>query len=128
MNVTVSVTNLFLYADDSTLMVSDKNTGKVRQKLGEEVNKVSLWLLDYELLLHLDKPELISFGSKPKLHKNIQVGCQGWGLCYFKPPSTILPGLNILLDGQSSWTKIVEEIIFRPSSVSLRICQKLMDV
>lgn len=61
--------NLFLYADDATLLISHKELNTLQRMLGEELSKISNWLSDNRLSLHLGKTESILFGSKPRLRK-----------------------------------------------------------
>ena len=61
--------NLFLYADDSAIIASDKNELELHAILQEEFSKIRVWLLDNKLSLHVAKTEFIVFGSKPRLHK-----------------------------------------------------------
>lgn len=60
---------LFLYADDSALLIAHKDLGTLQRRLGEELSNVSIWLADNRLSLHLGKTESILFGSKPRLKK-----------------------------------------------------------
>ncbi len=61
--------NLFLYADDSALLISDKDVGRIQENLGKELCKVRDWLSENKLMLHLGKTESILFGSKQNLNK-----------------------------------------------------------
>ncbi len=61
--------NLFLYADDSSLLISDKDVGRIQVNLGKELCKVRDWLSENKLMLHLGKTESILFGSKKILNK-----------------------------------------------------------
>lgn len=70
---------LLLHADDSTIMFSHKNPEFISQKLGQELESCSEWLVDNKLSLHLGKTECILFGPKRKL-KNVtvfQINCIG---------------------------------------------------
>lgn len=58
---------MFLYANDDALYVSEKETNRIQEKLGEELVKVKDW--SENKLLHLGKTESIYFGSKFNLHK-----------------------------------------------------------
>lgn len=60
---------LLLYADDSVLLVSDKDPDLVAQKLSDEMNNCYNWMVDNKLSMHAGKTELILFGSKSKLRK-----------------------------------------------------------
>ncbi len=61
--------NLFLYADDSALLISGKDVGRIQVNLGKELCKVRDWLSENKLMLHLGKMESILFGSKNNLNK-----------------------------------------------------------
>ncbi len=61
--------NLFLYADDSALFISDKDVGRIQVNLSKELCKVRDWLSENKLMLHLGKTESILFGSKQNLNK-----------------------------------------------------------
>ena len=58
---------LSLYADDSALIVSDKDINVVELKLNQELENVKKWFTDNKLSLHLGKTESILFASKRKL-------------------------------------------------------------
>ena len=57
---------LLLYADDSALIVSGKDTDFIANKLSHELESCRQWLVDNKLSLHLGKTECILFGSKKK--------------------------------------------------------------
>ncbi|KAK1894350.1 Retrovirus-related Pol polyprotein from type-1 retrotransposable element R1 4 [Dissostichus eleginoides] len=61
--------NLFLFADDSALLVSGKNKLQVEKTLSSELGRICTWLADNKLSLHLGKTESILFGSKIKVSK-----------------------------------------------------------
>ena len=61
--------NLFLFADDSALLVSDRSQLEVEKALSSELGKISTWLADNKLSLHLGKTESILFGSNYNLSK-----------------------------------------------------------
>ena len=63
--------HLIQYADDSVLVVSDKDPGKIADSLGTDLKNVDQWLIENKLSLHTGKTELILFGSKRKM-ENIQ--------------------------------------------------------
>ena len=58
---------LLLYADDSAILVSDKDVTNIESLLQKELTVVSEWLIDNKLSLHLGKTESILFGSRPRL-------------------------------------------------------------
>ena len=58
-----------VYADDSIIMVSDKDPRIIEQKLAEELGSVNKWLIENKLTLHPGKCEAILFASKRKCSK-----------------------------------------------------------
>ncbi|XP_061773774.1 probable RNA-directed DNA polymerase from transposon BS isoform X1 [Nerophis ophidion] len=60
---------LFLFADDSALLVSGKDKSQVEQILSAELLNICTWLADNKLSIHLGKTESILFGSHIKLKK-----------------------------------------------------------
>ena len=54
----------YLYADDSTLVVSGKTPTEIENKLSQELKSQSMWLEENKLSLHLGKTESILFASK----------------------------------------------------------------
>ena len=52
---------LLLYADDSALLVSNKDPKIVADKLSYELESCRQWLIDNKLSLHLGKTEAILF-------------------------------------------------------------------
>jgi len=63
---------LLLYADDSAILVTGKDSLQLKQKLSKELRSVSEWLVDNKLSLHLGKIESILFCSKIRLKKEKQ--------------------------------------------------------
>ena len=76
--------NLFLYADDSSLVFQGKDNIEIEKQLNEDFTNICEWLVDNRLSIHFgeDKFKSILFASKhktkrvPKLkikYKNIQI-------------------------------------------------------
>lgn len=62
---------LYLYADDSAVLVGGKNISEIESKLSNNMYSLKMWLEESKLSLHLGKTESILFGSKKncvKLH------------------------------------------------------------
>ena len=70
---------LLLYADDSAILVSGKDTVYIEETLSKEINLVRDWLSDNKLSLHLRKTQSILFGTKRRLLRavKITVNCAG---------------------------------------------------
>ena len=62
--------DLYLYADDSALMVSDQQINVIESKPGDNLLALSIRLEENKLSLHLRKTESILFGSKNKLKQD----------------------------------------------------------
>ena len=60
---------LLQYADDSALIISDKDPVKIGQNLSRNLDNCNKWLVDNKLSLLMGKTELILFGTKRKLKK-----------------------------------------------------------
>ena len=56
--------DLFLYPDDSTLLVSGKRPTEIERKLNLKLKSLSGWLEENKLSIHLGKTESILFASK----------------------------------------------------------------
>ena len=61
MEVSVSC-KLLLYADDSVLIVSDRQPNVISNKLSRELSSCNQWVIDNKLSLHVGKTECIIFG------------------------------------------------------------------
>ena len=70
---------LLQYADDSALIISDKDPVKIGQNLSRNLDNCNKWLVDNKLSLHMGKTELILFGTKQELKnwENYSIECHG---------------------------------------------------
>ena len=98
-----------MYADDSALLVSGKNTQLIQESLSSELEAAREWLNNNKLSLHLGKTESILFGSKHKLHtcSSIQVKCAGTTLIC----QTHVKYLGIELDETLTGERVADKII-----------------
>ena len=69
--------DLFLYADDSTLLVSGKNPTDIQNTLSIELNALRGWLEENKLSIHLGKTESILIASKIRLARtdSLTISC-----------------------------------------------------
>ncbi len=65
---------LLLYADDSVLLVSDKDPRAVSDTLSKELESCNGWLVDNRLSLHLGKTEAMLCGTKQKMRSKEDFG------------------------------------------------------
>ena len=69
-DMVASVQNkLLLYADDSVILVSNKDPRVVSHELSKDLESCNNWLIDNQLSLHLGKTECTLFGSHAKLKR-----------------------------------------------------------
>ena len=100
---------LYLYADDSTLLVQGKQPTLIAQALSENLDRCRSWLIDNKLSLHLGKTEAILFGTKRKLKNvnNFQVKCGNTIINNVKS----VKYLGLTLDADLSGESIVSNIL-----------------
>ena len=105
---------LLLYADDSILLISDKDPKIISEQLGKELESCYDWLIDNKLSLHFGKTECMIFGSKRKLRlvKDFSIKCKDHVI---KSQKTV-KYLGLLLDQDLSGTSIVNSIIKKSNS------------
>ena len=106
--------DLLLYADDSALLVLDKNIGVVEQTLSQELHNVSEWLIDNKLSLHLGKTESILFGSKCKLKgKQLTVICNGTEINAKESVNYLGMEIDNAVSGEMMAEKVIKKVTAR---------------
>ena len=102
---------LILYADDSVLLVSHKDFEVVESTLSNNLQNLSVWLLDNKLSLHLGKTESMLFGSRKKLksHKSLNINCNNVNISCASEVKYLGTYLNQNMDGNSTVRKIVSK-------------------
>ena len=60
---------ILLYADDTVMFTSDKDSKRIEETLNTEFNKVATWFTNNNLVLNLKKTktEFVLFGTHQKL-------------------------------------------------------------
>lgn len=103
---------LLQYADDSALIVSDKDPEKIRKILRQNLESCYNWLVDNKMSLHMGKTELILFGSKRKLKSfpNFSISCLGQDIK--ASSSVVYLGLELdqYLAGEQTAHKIIQKV------------------
>ncbi len=95
-----------LYADDSVLLVSDKDPRVVSDNLSEELESCNEWLVDNRLLLYLGKTEAMLCGTERKIRSK-----EGFGVkCKDTPIDSVseVKYLRIKIDETLSGDGILE--------------------
>ena len=109
----LSVKNeLLLYADDSVILVYDKDPNVISQKLAEDLKTCNEWLIDNKLSLHVGKTECILFGSSRKLKsvKNFEVHYDGKVIVGQKSVKYLGVVLDQNLSGQSMFLQVLSKV------------------
>lgn len=96
---------LLLYADDSAILDSGKCKQEIQPLLTVDLQRVSDWLVDNKLSLHLGKTESILFGCRPKLNNepNLNIVCNGVNIKY----TDSVKYLGVTLDQTLSFDSLV---------------------
>lgn len=125
---------VIIYADDTILLVSNRDLSIVSQVLSAEISNCFHWLTNNLLSMHMGKTETIVFSSKRKQHltKGFSISCNGQTI----KASTEVKYLGLKLDKSLSGTSIVNSIVskctarlkflYRHSSVLNQKCRKLL--
>ena len=100
---------LFLYADDSTLLVSHKSKTMLESILSTELTNISKWLGDNKLSLHLGKTEAIIFGSRPKLCRSSEIRVELGGEVL--TTKTSVSYLGCILDGSLGGVSMANKVL-----------------
>ena len=100
---------MLLYADDSAILHSNKDSQVISDKLGLVLEMYRKWLVDNKLSLHMGKIECIIFGSKWKLRKinNFSVEYNGHTI----KAQRSVKYLGLTLDGQLTGEVIINSIV-----------------
>ena len=70
---------LLLYANESAILVSDKDVSNIELLLKKELSVINEWLIDNQLSLYLGNTEYILFGARPR-HRSksvLYISCKG---------------------------------------------------
>ena len=113
---------LWLYADDSTLLVSGPNVNTIEATLSMELKSISNWLVDNKLSLHLGKTESILFGNAHQINKcsQLDIVCNN---TIIKPTSSV-KYLGIVLDQKLSGEHMANNVIKKVSTRIKFLCRK----
>ena len=105
--------DLFLYADDSTL-VSGKDPREVELRLSKELASLSAWL-ENKLSLHLGKTESILFASMERLGKvnKMSVFCNNVNISSKSNIKYLGVTLDQYMAGTSMGTSVVKKYMLR---------------
>ena len=104
--------DLYLYADDSALVVSGTDINEIESQLQRNLESLSVWLEENKLSLHLGKTESILFGTKQRLKsgKQLDIECKGVKI----KPNSFVKYLGCILEqdlsGYATCTAIAKKV------------------
>jgi len=106
--------DLFLYADDSALVVSGSDPREIEHRLSLELASLNVWLEENKLSLHLGKTESILFASKKRLGKidEMSVSCNDVDI----NAKSSVKYLGVTLDQDMSGTTMGTSVIKKVNS------------
>ena len=104
--------NLFLYADDSAILSSDKDVERLQSTLSDEFKRIKSWLTDNKLSLHMAKTEYVLFGSKPRL-------------CKLVSPTIVLEGQSFVAKASVSYLGCHLDSSLGGETMALKTIQKV---
>ena len=73
----VSEFGIKLFADDTVLLMRDKNLQKLNETVSKEIEKINTWLLTNKLTINFSKTDYLLFSPKANEQINFSVSIQG---------------------------------------------------
>ncbi len=100
---------LLLYADDSVLLVSDKDPRVVSDTISRELETCNEWLIDNKLSLHQGKTEAMLCGTQRKIKNREGSGVK----CKDTPIETVteVNYLGVKIDEKRSEEGILDTVV-----------------
>jgi len=130
---------LLLYADDSALLVSDKEPRAVSDTLSKEIESCNEWLVDKRLSLHLGKIEAMPCGRKQKMRskEGFGVKCKNTPIDYVSEVNNLGIKIDETLSGEGILETIVKKCTGRitflyrqagclPTALKKTLCQAVV--
>ena len=102
---TSSILNFFLFADDTTIFFSSKNSSFVEKTISKELIKVNNWLISNKLSLNTDKSCYLNFSL---FHQKTDINIMIANKTLEK--KTVTNYLGVLIDDRLSWKNHIHSI------------------
>lgn len=126
--------DLFLYADDSAIIVNGKDVYEIESKLSAELEKLSYWLDENKLSLHFGKTKSILFASRKRLSNvsEMNIKCNNVDISSTSKVKYLGAVLDQDMSGVSMGTNAVKKInsvlkfLYRNADVLDTKCRKLI--
>ena len=100
---------MIMYADDTMLIIADKNVSRISEQLSKEVANCHQWITNNRLSMHMGKMETIVFSSRKKKHlvQDFELKCQE----HIVKPLSKVKYLGLYLDQHLSSDVSVSSIV-----------------
>ena len=102
----VSKFDIKLFADDTVLLMRDKNLQKLNETVSKEIEKINTWLLTNKLTIHFSKTDYLLFSPKANEQINFSVSIQGNQI----KKTQVARYLGIFIDNKLKWEYHVQHI------------------
>ena len=95
-----------LFADDSNLFLSGKNTDQVQQMMDDELKDIVIWLRANKLSLNISKTHYMLFSNKKVIQPNVTIEINGQPItCVTKTKF-----LGVIIDNKLTWKEHISYI------------------
>ena len=88
-----------LFADDSNLFISGRDSDLIMKTLNEELKEISIWLKANKLPLNIKKTHFMIFSSKNKAHTNVYINIDGESISENSKTNF----LGVIIDNKLCW-------------------------
>ena len=102
----VSEFDIKLFADDTVLLMRDKNLRKLNETVSEEIEKINTWLLTNKLTINFSKTDYLLFSPKANGQINFSVSIQGNQI----KRTQVAGYLSIFIDDKLKWEYHIQHI------------------
>ena len=95
-----------LFADDSNLFLSGKNTDHVQQMINDELKEIVIWLRANKLSLNISKTQYMLFLNKKVIQPNVTIEINGQSITC----ATKTKFLGVIIDNKLTWKEHISYI------------------
>ena len=115
---------VFLFADDTTLLATEKSEKKLMTKLNKELEGVCAWFSANKLTFHPDKTNFIKFYGTSGPNFELKIGNKKLEKIGESEPNSCVNFLGVKIDEKLSW-KYHKETTFKKLSKNIMVLNKV---
>lgn len=105
----ISLGNIFMYADDTTIIVADSDPLILSRKVSTVLQEFNQWCYDNRLMINHDKTVLVEFSYRQKYQSNLNFNFNGFTLT----ASEQVKFLGVSLDHNFNFFSQIDEVCIR---------------